>query len=59
MFNQQDHRSECWAFISLLPGLKNAIAPARDGLPDVREHFGAKGFRILDAAGAVALEEFA
>jgi hypothetical protein len=31
---------------------------AREGLPDVREHFGAKGYVIFDSSDAVVAEEF-
>ena len=58
LYDPQDARSECWTFLSLLPGLDSAIALARDGLTDVREHFGAKGFRILDSKGVIVAEEF-
>ena len=58
LFNRRDPRSECWTFLSMLPSLEGALALARDGLGDVREHFGAKGFRILDSMGVVVLEEF-
>ena len=35
LYDAQDPRSECWTFLSLLPGLDNAIILARDGLADV------------------------
>ncbi len=58
LFDGNDPKSECWSFLSLLPGLDGAKALAREGLPDVREHFGAKGFRIFDGVGAIVAEEF-
>jgi hypothetical protein len=58
LFDVNDPKSECWSFLSLLPDLDGATALAREGLPDVREHFGAKGFRIFDDADAIVAEEF-
>jgi hypothetical protein len=58
LFDGNDTRSECWTFLSLLPGLQGALALARDGLADVRDCFGAKGFRILDMSGKLVAEEF-
>jgi hypothetical protein len=59
LFDPNDPRSECWTFLSLLPDLEGAKTLAREGLPDVREHFGAKGYVILDSNALVVAEEFA
>lgn len=58
LFDKDDPRTECWSFVSLLPGLEGAKTLAREGLQDVREHFGATGFKIFDAAGDLVSEEF-
>lgn len=58
LFDQKDPLSECWTFLSLLPGLDGAVALARDGLADVRDSFGATGFKVVDMAGTVFAEEF-
>lgn len=58
LYDGNDPKSECWSFLSLMPDLDGATALAREGLPDVREHFGAKGFRIFDNAGAIVAHEF-